>query len=197
MNIRKLLASVFLCLVFFSIGFLFWKMELQYTLPTAKPSDYKEVYIDEKVYIDTNTEESLDKPVFYHFFTTNCACSRFNLTHFNFLKKNYASILDFVVVIPEEDDISKARPYFEGETKIIKDVNKEFAIASGVYSTPQAVIINTDHKLYYRGNYNRARYCTDPFSNYAQMAIDSLLAHNQPPKFGPTSYIAYGCGLEN
>ena len=192
---RGLIAALFLLVVAVCIGMLFWHAELKYTQPTPIPNDYVEVYVNDKIYIDDTTKTPLVKPVFYHFFTTSCPCSRFNLDHFNLLKKRYSDVLNFYVVIPAEDDLAEARTYFEGETKIIKDPERKFAIASGVYSTPQAVIIDTDHRLYFRGNYNKARYCTDPFSNFAQMAIDSLVSKANAPKFGPLSSIAYGCGI--
>lgn len=194
--LRKLIATIFLLLVAATICVLFWQMELVYTSPTQKPADYREIYVNDLVYLDDTLSSALSKPVFYHFFTTTCPCSRFNLEHFNQLKNQYTDVVDFYVVIPSEDDISEARRYFEGETKIIRDTNKEFALRSGVYSTPQAVIISTDHKLYFRGNYNKARYCTDPFSNFAQMAIDSIRMQAPPPDFGPLASVAYGCGID-
>ena len=54
-----------------------------------------------------------------------------------------------------------------------------------------------DHNLYYRGNYNKTRYCTDAESNYAQMAIDSLLKQNNSPSFNALALRAYGCSLPN
>ncbi len=194
--IRVFFAACFFLLVLTALGATFWHVELKYTQPTPLPNNYKEVYVNDLVYIDDTLKTDLSKPVFYHFFTTSCPCSRFNLNHFNLLKKNYSSVIDFYVVLPEEDDISEAREYFEGETKIIRDKNKKFAVESGVYSTPQAVIIDTDHRLYFRGNYNKARYCVDPLSNFAQMAIDSITSHAPAPNFGPLSYIAYGCGID-
>lgn len=193
--LRKVFASFLIAAVALTIGMLFWQMELKYTQPTPVPENYQEVYVNTKVYIGDTANTGLTKPVFYHFFSTECACSRFNLDHFNLLKKNFSNEVDFYVVIPADEDISEARPYFEGETRIIQDQNKEFALATGVYATPQAVIINTQNQLYFRGNYNRARYCTDPFSNYAQMALDSLIALKPAPEFGPMSYISYGCGI--
>ena len=49
--------------------------------------------------------------------------------------------------------------------------------------------------LYYRGNYNRAKYCTDPRTSYAQKALDSLLADAPPPMMGVIATQAYGCQL--
>jgi len=193
---RILIASVFLAAIGATIVWLFWQTELKYTQPTPVPEGYREIYVNEKVYVGDTTSPRLEKPVFYHFFTTNCPCSRFNLKHFNQLKRTFEDRMDFYVVVPAEDDLEEARAYFEGETKIIQDINKEFAIKTGVYSTPQAVIITEDRKLYFRGNYNKARYCTDPLSNYAQMALDSLWQSAPPPDFGPLANIAYGCGIE-
>jgi hypothetical protein len=75
--------------------------------------------------------------------------------------------------------------------------DKSIAASCGVYSTPQAAILNSDHSLYYRGNYNKSRYCTDKKSNYAQMAIDSLLKENAVPAFNASALKAYGCELPN
>jgi len=194
--IRKILAGILLASVAVVIGILYWQTEIQYLLPTPVPKGYQEVFIDEKIYVTEEAQDSLEKPVFYHFFSTSCSCSRFNLDHFNYLKRQFGDDLEFVIVLPQEDDLNKARPYFDGETKIIQDLNSEFAVATGVYSTPQAVIINKDRSLYFRGNYNKARYCTDPTSNFAQMALDSLMEGVRPPDFGPLSTIAYGCGIE-
>jgi len=75
--------------------------------------------------------------------------------------------------------------------------DKEIAVSCGVYSTPQAVIIDPDNKLYYRGNYNKSRYCTLKSSNYAQMAIDSFLVNCTKPVFAESATKSYGCQLPN
>ncbi len=94
-----------------------------------------------------------------------------------------------------------------GRECIIDQIQKKFdaqipvyfdeAIAKkcGVFSTPQAVLLDPSHNLYYRGNYNKTRYCTDAKSNYAQMAIDSLLSKNHNPSFNVFALRAYGCSL--
>lgn len=193
---RKWVAFLFLTGVAGVLMKVFWITEVKFLLPTPVPENYREVYTTDFVFLGDTARMALERPVFYHFFTTSCSCSRFNLRHFNELKRKYGDRLDFVVVLPSDDDIDKARPYFEGETHIVRDEHQQYAIATGVYSTPQAVIIDTDHHLYFRGNYNKARYCTDPQSNFAQMAIDSLLRDAQSPDFGPLATIAYGCGIE-
>ncbi len=71
----------------------------------------------------------------------------------------------------------------------------ELAKRCGVYSTPQAVILAKGNKLYYRGNYNLTRYCTDPKTEFAKQALDNLLNHVEQTEFQPLATRAYGCSL--
>jgi hypothetical protein len=64
-----------------------------------------------------------------------------------------------------------------------------------VYSTPQAVLFDGDNKLYYRGNYNKSRFCTDKQTNFAQMAIDSLLSNRTNLITDKAALKSYGCCL--
>lgn len=188
--------TVFLLFVFTFIGYLFWQQEVRYTLPTPVPEDYQIVYVNQSIHLDNYIDKKYESPVLYHFFSPECPCSRFNLKHFNSLKRKYGDRMEFVAVIPEYSDLALAEDYFEGEIKIIRDIDRLFANELGVYSTPQAAIINTENKLYYRGNYNRSRYCTDPGSNFVQMALDSLFKGTHPPDFGLLATVSYGCGLD-
>lgn len=192
---RILLAVLFLSSVAAGIGWLFWQTELQYTLPTPVPENYEIVPVQTVITLDNSLSSNREKPLFLHFFTTNCPCSRFNLDHFNYLKRQYSHAFDFYIVIPEGDDLDAAKRYFEAGTKIIRDQNRQLALQLGVYANPQAVLLTQNQELYFRGNYNKARYCIDPMSNFAQMAADSLLAQRPAPDFGPYSTIAYGCGI--
>jgi hypothetical protein len=49
--------------------------------------------------------------------------------------------------------------------------------------------------LYYRGNYNKSRYCTDKKTEYARMALDALLNNNANIGFDQLAIKAYGCQL--
>lgn len=187
---------LFLLASFGVIGYLFWKQEVQYTLPTPIPEGYAMVYVNQEIHLNQLNSNADIIPTLYHFFNPECPCSRFNLKHYNSLKRKYGDSIQFIVVIPEFSDLDLVRDYFDSDTKVIRDANHTFANELGVYSTPQAALLNKHSKLYYRGNYNRARYCTDPGSNFTQMAIDSLLSGVPPPAFGLLSTVSYGCGLE-
>jgi thiol-disulfide isomerase/thioredoxin len=193
---RRPIAIFVLAATFSIIGFLFWQSEWKYNLPTPVPEQYHAVNKGEHIDITAKFNPQKNEPVFLHFFNPDCPCSRFNMPHFKELAKTYGSKISFaVVVLTKDKDYTEAaiREKYGLTVPVLFD--SLLAAACGVYSTPQAVLINTDQVLYYRGNYNRSRYCSDKKTNYAQIAIDSLLANRQQPGFNSYALTAYGCSL--
>jgi len=194
---KKLIATVWLIFLTAIISSIFWYNQFIYALPTPVPATYKAVPTGKKIHLSAALTFKNNRPLFLHFFNPECPCSRFNIDHFKLLVKQYHEQLNFAIVLVA------SRPYTE------KEIQKRFnidvavvsdhtlAIASGVYSTPQAVILNTDQTLYYRGNYNKTRYCTDQKTSYAQLAIESLMHKTSPVKFDRYALTAYGCTLPN
>lgn len=184
-----------LLIVFGGIFALFWYNEWVYSLPTPIPQDYVEVKPGTAIVLPARLLALNNKPVFIHFFNPSCPCSRFNIPHFQSLVKAYEGRVNFAAVVLHKKSYTEeeVRRKLGVDIPIIFDAG--LATSCGVYSTPQAVLINTDHKLYYRGNYNKSRYCNDKNSNYAQMAIDSLLRKRFDVKFNPLALKAYGCEL--
>jgi len=177
------------------ICMLFWYHEWVYSLPTPIPPDYKVIKLGQAV--DLN-DKSLTgkKPLFLHFFNPDCPCSRFNIPHFRSLVRRYTDKVSFAIVVMSKDSTYTAegiQKKFNLTIPVLFD--KRIATSCGVYSTPQAVILDCQRHLYYRGNYNKSRYCTDKNSNYAQIALDSLLNNNSKPLFSPYALKAYGCTL--
>jgi len=192
---KKWFLIAWLAVLFSGIGFLFWHNELVYSLPTPIPAKYRPVNTGDK--IDLGNKIAVNgKPLFIHFFNPACPCSRFNIPHFKSLVKNNKDEISFAIVV-----LSKDKKYSEKEIQEKFDLDvpvyfdKSIADACGVYSTPQAVIIEPGNKLYYRGNYNKSRYCTDKNSNYAAMAIDSLVHKTSHPHFSQYALVSYGCTL--
>jgi len=132
-----------------------------------------------------------------HFFNPDCPCSRFNMPHFATLVKRYAARVNFAIVVmtPKNYTAEQIREKFGLPSSIPVLTDSALAVSCGVYSTPQAVIIDTAQKLFYRGNYNRSRYCSSDKSSYAKMALDGLLHHDLTQNFSPLALKAYGCQL--
>ncbi len=176
---------------------LFWKQEVIYALPTPVPANYKSLVIGQDVKLPFTLKEK-NKPIFLHFFNPDCPCSKFNIQHFKTLVHEYGNQVIFFVVVETPNTAYSSyqiKNKFDLDIPVIMDPDKKIAGACGVYSTPQAAIIDVTNKLYYRGNYNRARYCTDNKSDYAQMALDSLVKGMARPEFTLMATRSYGCAL--
>jgi hypothetical protein len=196
MSIKKSFIAVWLLVIGLGIAYIFWYQELRYSLPTPVPANYQKV--NSGTYVSIKTIPGLEqssKPLFLHFFNPNCPCSRFNITHFKSLVKEYGDKIDFAVVALTNKGYTQKdiQQKFNLELPVVFD--SSYAAACGVYSTPQAALIDTDKSLYYRGNYNKSRYCTDKETNYAQIAIDALLAEQKQPQLGAAATVSYGCTL--
>jgi hypothetical protein len=193
---RVLGVTLILFAVFSGIALIFWYQEAQYLLPTPVPVNYRAVLPNEVIKFDTALiPQQYARPRLLHFFSPECPCSRFNLKHFLSLEKKYGDQVDFYVVVPENEDVTSAQYMVERKVPVLVDKGEKLAKACGVYSTPQATLIRTDNKLYFRGNYNRSRFCTDKNSNFVQMALDSLIAYKAPPQFGELATQSYGCSI--
>jgi len=196
--LRKRLVILWLVFLFSGICTFFWYNEWVYSLPTPVPSNYKVIKTGTFIDLGDKLTTVNNKPVFIHFFNPDCPCSKFNIPHFKSLVKEYSDKIDFAVVVMNNDKgytASRVQEKFGLTIPVLFDPS--IAVSCGVYSTRQAVLLDSKHKLYYRGNYNKSRYCSDKNSNYAQMAIDSLLNHNTTPVFNPYALTAYGCSLPN
>ena len=77
----------------------------------------------------------------------------------------------------------------------IDDRGDQVSSALGVYGTPQAAILDPEGRLYFRGNYNRSRYCTEESSEYVRIALTALAAGRPPPALPVEASITYGCPL--
>jgi hypothetical protein len=193
---KKVALIVILSGIFLAIIGIFWYQEMQYLMPTPVPVGYKVVRPEELIKYDTVLlPQQHERPKLLHFFNPDCPCSRFNLKHFHALNKDYSDKFDFYVVVESEDKIEPAKKLINSEVTIVVDRDKKLAQACGVYSTPQAAILQTSNELYFRGNYNRSRYCTNKDSNFVQMALDSLVAKKGPPIFSELATVSYGCSI--
>ena len=192
---RRIVICTWLMLLFGCIVGIFWYNDWKYNIPTPVPADYYSVPIGTVLAINAGNTIAGDKPLFLHFFNPDCPCSRFNITHVRDLIRKYGSKTNFklVLVTNKQYTASEIQERFDVDVDVLNDSG--LSKACGVYSTPQAVIIDATQKLYYRGNYNRSRYCTDKKTNYAEAAIVQLINNNYSNFFASGALKAYGCEL--
>jgi hypothetical protein len=192
---KKYFAITLLLSITIAIAAIFWVSEWKYSLPTPVPVNYQEVNTGSEIKLDHLMAEG-PKPIMLHFFNPGCPCSRFNVPHIQSLVKKYSDKVNFAIVVMSNKDNLTAddiRDQFNSNVPVVFD--RSIADLCGVYSTPQAVIIDKNSKLYYRGNYNKARYCTEKNSEYARIALDALLDNSELPSFDQLALKAYGCQL--
>jgi hypothetical protein len=179
----------------------FWYQDWQYSLPTSRPEALKQpalgMVMSVAEVLPGAAKHDSSRPLLLHFFNPGCPCSRFNLDHIRDLTRAYGDRVNIVAVL-EEDSTEKLTEGFRRTglpIEAVVDSNRTLATALGVYSTPQAVILDARGTLIYRGNYNSGRYCVDRRSDYARIALDALLAFRPQPALEPAAFIAYGCRL--
>lgn len=194
---RTITAVCFLIVLSFVIVSVFWYYEYQYKLPTPIPINYSEVRTGAAVILPASTGIAQDKPVLLHFFNPDCPCSKFNIRHFKTLVKQYGNKVNFAVVLMTNKhyETGQIKKYFGLNIPVLTD--KRLATLCGVYSTPQAALIDKDKRLYFRGNYNQSRYCSDKKTEYARLAIHDLLYGRLVIQMNPLAKRAYGCRLPN
>ncbi|WP_448702692.1 TlpA family protein disulfide reductase [Mucilaginibacter sp. AW1-3] len=193
--IRKLVVGVWLIILFSGIGVLFWYNELIYHLPTPVPEHYKSVNNGTVIKLGSEFNADLGKPVFLHFFNPDCPCSRFNITNFKALVRQFGGEVNFIVVVINNKRYTAEAIRDKFDLNIPVTFDASLAPACGVYSTPQAVLLDAQHTLYYRGNYNQSRYCTDEKTSYAKIALNGLLHDHARLVFNSLALRAYGCSL--
>lgn len=192
---RKVALLSWLFILLATIVAVFWQYEWIYSLPTPVPDNYQAIDSGSPINVSQILPFKKDKPVLLHFFNPDCPCSRFNIPHFKSLVNQYGDKIKFAIVpvthkkLAARDVLKK----FEMDIPVIFDTS--LITSCGVYSTPQAVLLDTNWRLYYRGNYNRTRFCTDTKTEYARMAINKLLQNNAAIIFDQFALKAYGCQL--
>ncbi|WP_316815336.1 TlpA family protein disulfide reductase [Pedobacter nyackensis] len=192
---KKAFVFFWLILLFSAIGYLFWYNDIIYQLPTPIPKNYKSVEIGSLIASNGTLDNKHGKPIFLHFFNPDCPCSRFNMKHFKSLVKEYGDRIDFRVVVlsPKSFTSETIQSKFDLQIPILFD--ETLATACGVYSTPQAVLLDQEQHLYYRGNYNTTRYCTDEKTSFAKIALNGLLKKQTDLVFSEAALKSYGCTL--
>lgn len=193
MRVRIIGLGVVLIACVVGIGMIFWQQELKYQLPTPVPATYSPVAINSQVLLPA--EFAKGESYFLHFYSPDCPCSRFNARHLKSLIRSYRDSVKIVVVVSSETNKLKAQRELGEDLNMWVDKKEELAKSCGVYSTPQAAIVDKNGNLFYRGNYNRSRYCTTRASNFAELSLIALLNNQPPPSFGLLSTQSYGCEL--
>jgi len=174
------------------VAAVFWFQDLRYALPTPRPADLVALELGARVSSEELARLGVprERPLFLHFASSDCPCSRFVAEHLRTLARSHGESVRFLAVDVGADEDGLGLDLDE-----LADPAGELAARLGVYSTPQAVLIGADERLHYRGNYQSGRYCNDPSSEYARLALEALAAGRASPAWPEAALRAYGCAL--
>ena len=197
---RTVLAGLSTLTLLGAIGAIFWYQDVRYSLPTPRPATWRPVPPGTRVALPPEIEalraQNPGKPLFLHFFNPSCPCSRFNVDHVRQLVTTFGRDVVFVAVLREQTPETLEHAYRALGLGIPFYVdNGPMADATGVYSTPQAAVLDPDGVLFYRGNYNVTRYCRDRETEFARLALERLRLGAPAPQFASDATLAYGCPL--
>lgn len=184
-------------------GHTLWEQDWKWGLPTPRPAGLHQPAVGAALELPdavaAHWSPDAARPLFLHFFNPGCPCSRFNQDHVRDLIRAHRGRVTIVAVIEPEGGPVAAQAVVRAERElgvpVLLDADGSIASRLGVYSSPQAVVVTPAGALYYRGNYNLARYCTDSRTEFARMAIEHVLAGDLEYDAPVQARIAYGCPL--
>lgn len=184
------------CLAALALG-VFWYQDWQYSLPTPRPAALRQPAVGEVVNLTPFVSESGPQPTLLHFFNPACPCSRFNVAHVRELIAEFDGRVRVVAVLEATEPAAALEAFAKLHLKCtaIVDTNGELARRVGIYSTPQGVVLDGDQRLYYRGNYNRGRYCTAAESEFVRLSLASCVVQRTPLQFSAAATVPLGCVL--
>lgn len=192
-NTKIAVGALVLLILFGGILSVFWYQQLQYLRPTPTPLRYSPVALQTSIALPFLAENPPgEHPVFLHFYNPDCPCSRFNQDQFRSLVRKYQGQVAFYTIVQS----SEGEPLSEElGIPVVSDPDGKIADICGVYATPQAVILQADQALYYRGNYNKARYCTTRSTRFAELALQAAIKKQPLPLAIQLAGMPYGCNL--
>jgi hypothetical protein len=198
MKLNKTILFGFISLsVTLMVCWIFWQHELKYARPTPVPDNFVDVSVGTRIDL-SNWKINSEKSTLLHFFNPDCPCSKFNMKEFEALARRYHEQVNFVIVLQcdDEDEVPAFKTKYDLDLPVIPDNEGKISDLCGIYATPQAVILNADSRIYFKGNYNKSRFCTHKQTRFVEIALDSLVANKPLPVFVQNELtLPYGCEL--
>lgn len=184
-----------------AIVLVFWHQNMRSARPTPRPAGWHRPATGALIALPPAVERLRaarpGRPLLLHFFNPSCPCSRFNVDHVRALVSRFQADVAVVAVLAEGEPATMRAAYraLQLDVPHYVDADRRLADALGVYATPQAAVLDGAGRLHFVGNYNRTRYCRDRDTEFARLALESVVAGGRPPAESMASAVAFGCPL--
>lgn len=200
-RIKSALLVCLTCLALAFVGGILKYQEDRDALPTPLPAHWNPIPIGNVPKLPASLLQIMNaspqRPVLLNFYNPDCPCSRYNAKHLRSLVWRFGRQVTFIAILQGKDP-QRLKEQFEqagAPMASLVDTNGEIAGACSVISSPQAVLLDCNRRIYFRGNYNQARYCYRKETEFARIAMEALLSGNPCPAFPRSATTAYGCAL--
>jgi hypothetical protein len=199
--LRQALAGLCIVACLTAVAVCFWHQDWRYARIQASPPGWTGPDAGERVGLAPGLAPVAagllgGRPLLLHFYNPACPCSRFNLPKLRELVRRHGQHFDLVLLVESAEDrpLRRAPTGFPAEPTTLVDPQGRIAAHYGVHTTPQAVLLDGEGRLVYRGNYASGRACVDPSREYVRLALEALVA-DTPRAPVPAAPPAYGCPL--
>ena len=184
---RTVIAAVLINAAFLSvIGATFFVEDYRYSLPTPRPANFRPVSLGKRIELP----KADPRPTLLCFASPDCGCSRFNQDHLWELAREFGHQVRIVEVVEGSDAGGLSSP-----DETLLDPTGDWARKCGVYSTPQAVVLDRSGQIVFEGNFNSTRFCSNSSTQYARIALESAV-HGLPiPPMPKAATTPYGCAI--
>jgi len=195
---KKIIGILSLVVLLGIIITIFWIEEFQYYQELSPPENYPTIQLLDTIKFQKKT---IKCPAFIHFYDENCDYSKINLGHLQFFLPDFQDKLFFYVVCTSDINSEKFRKKYQipDFVNILPDTEQNIVKSCGVYTTPHAVLIDENKRLYFSGNYNSQTGLCSPnnISNSAPaMALLFFSKQADYPIFPPFLVRAWGCPIQ-
>jgi hypothetical protein len=172
--------------LFSLIGATFYVQDYRYSLPTPRPHGFIAATKGKTITLPGTG----GRPTLLCFASPDCGCSRFNQDHLWELSRQFGSSVRIVEVIE-----SASAGGLDSPDETWLDPYGAWAKKCGVYSTPQAVVLDAGGQIVFSGNFNSTRFCSESATQYARVALEAVVAHKPIPRMPASATTPYGCAI--
>jgi hypothetical protein len=166
-----------------------WEYVYRYALPAAPATRVERVELGTVLHREDGSDLTLGAgcPVtLLDFTSSDCGCSQFLKGYISKLEAAYSPKgVRFVHIVESADQV-------DPHGARVMDSHGVVARRFGVGATPAAVIVDTSGVIVFAGSYNRARFCDDADSAFAEHALEAVVA-GKKPVLPRTPF--YGCAV--